>query len=166
MRRAKFSSSLHSVRAAGQLVIAAVVTLLGACSALNVPTEQSIQGLTPSGTVSVTESFVAGYGAGDGKLTFNGQTYPFRLIGSVLGPGGADRITASGEVYKLNSLSDFAGRYTQGSGAAGLSRSGNGQLWLQNGAGVIMHLYSTSNGVLLSLGKEEILIRMEGQNGG
>lgn len=141
---------------------AAITALLGlgGCSALKVPTAQSIQGLTPSGTVTLTETFVAGYGGGSGTLTFNGQTYPFRLLGSVIGPGGADRITASGEVYKLSNVSDFAGRYTQGSGAAGLSRGGEGQLWLQNHAGVIMHLYSTSMGVLLSIGKEEILVRL------
>lgn len=166
MGQVTFSPDIHKGRAVSRLVVAAAMTFLTACSALKVPTEQSIQGLTPSGTVSLTEDFIAGYGGGDGKLTFNGQTYPFRLIGSVIGPGGADRITASGEVYKLNAVGDFGGRYTQGSGAAGLSQSGNGQLWLQNSAGVIMHLYSTSNGVLLSLGKEEILIRMEGQNGG
>ena len=101
-------------------------------------------------------------GGGSGTLAFNGQTYPFQLIGSVIGPGGADRITASGEVYKLSNINDFAGRYTQGSGAAGLSKGGEGQLWLQNNAGVIMHLYSTSSGVLLSLGKEEIIIRLGG----
>lgn len=133
---------------------------LGGCSALNVPTAQSIQGLTPSGTVTLTETFVAGYGGGNGTLAFNGQNYPFRLLGSVIGPGGADRITASGEVYKLSDVNNFAGRYTQGSGPAGLSQSGPGQLWLQNNAGVIMHLYSTSTGVLLSIGKEEIIIRL------
>lgn len=133
--------------------------VLSGCSAFSVPTAQSIQGLTPSGTVTLTETFVAGAGAGRGTLTFNGQSYPFILIGSVMGPGGADRITASGEVYKLANSSDFPGRYTQGSGSAGLSKSGEGQLWLENSAGVIMHLYSTSTGVLLSLGKEEIVIR-------
>ena len=140
------------------VTIAAILGLAG-CS-LKVPTEQSIQGLPPAGTVSLTETFVAGYGGGSGTLTFNGQTYPFRLFGSVIGPGGADRITASGEVYKLTKVGDFAGRYTQGSGKAGLSEGGNGQLWLENKAGVIMHLYSTSSGVLLSIGKEEILVRL------
>lgn len=151
-------------RTAGSLVLQGiaitVAIALAGCSALNVPTAQSIQGLTPSGTVTVTETFVGGAGAGSGTLTFNGRTYPFRLIGSVMGPGGANRITASGEVYKLSNVNDFDGRYTQGSGAAGVSRGGEGQLWLQNSAGVIMHLYSTSSGVLLSLGKEEILIRL------
>jgi hypothetical protein len=143
-------------------VLIAVTAMLGVagCSALNVPTQQSIQSLTPSGTVSLTETFVAGAGGGSGTLTFNGRTYPFRLFGSVIGPGGAEQITASGEVYKLANVSDFEGRYTQGSGSAGLSSGGQGQLWLQNGAGVIMHLYSTSSGVLLSLGKEEIFIRL------
>jgi hypothetical protein len=133
---------------------------LAGCSGLKVPTEQSIQGLTPDGTVSLTETFVAGVGGGSGTLTYNGQTYPFRLVGSVIGPGGADRITASGEVYKLTKVADFAGRYTQGSGKAGLAEGGSGQLWLQNEAGVIMHLYSTSKGVLLSFGKEEIIVRL------
>lgn len=145
---------------AQSVTIAATLGLAG-CSALKVPTEQSIQSLTPDGTVSLTETFVAGVGGGSGTLRHNGQTYPFRIFGSVIGPGGADRITASGEVYKLTKVADFAGRYTQGSGAAGLSRGGQGQLWLENKAGVIMHLYSTSSGVLLSFGKEEIIVRLE-----
>lgn len=150
-----------NIPAAALRALALTATLGAAgCSTLNVPNTQSIQGLTPSGTVSLTETFVAGYGGGSGTLTFNGQNYPFRLIGSVIGPGGADRITASGEVYKLSDPKQFDGRYTQGSGSAGLSESGQGQLWLQNGAGVIMHLYSTNSGVLLSIGKEEIVIRL------
>lgn len=148
-------------------IIAGVVISLGlaGCSATKVPDAQSIAGLTPSGTVTLTETFAAGYGGGSGSLTVNGQTYPFRLLGAVLGPGGADRINASGAVYNLSKLGDFSGRYTQGSGPAGLSRSGQGELWLQNSAGVIMHLESESSGVLLSFGKEEIVIRLEGTGG-
>jgi hypothetical protein len=59
----------------------------------------------------------------------------------------------------LSRLKDFEGSYTQGNGPAGLSQAGAGQLWLQNNHGVIMHLYSTSSGVLLSIGKEEIIVR-------
>lgn len=139
--------------------LGAVAALTG-CAAMKTPDAQSIQGLQPSGTVSLTESFVAGVGGGSGTLSFNGQNYPFRLIGSVIGPGGAERLNASGEVYRLANVSDFGGRYTQSSGAAGLAKSGSGQLWLENSAGVIMHLYSQTQGVLLSLGKEEIYIRL------
>ena len=145
------------------LVLLAAATAafgLTACSTMKTPDPQSIAGLTPSGTVTLTETFAAGYGGGKGTLTFGGVSYPFTLVGAVVGPGGAERVTASGEVYKLHSLTDFAGRYTQSSGAAGLSRGGAGELWLENNAGVIMHLYSQTQGVLLSLGKEEIVIRL------
>lgn len=139
--------------------IAAAFTLAG-CNALSTPNAQSIQNLPPSGSVSLNETFVAGVGEGSGTLFFRGQAYPFKLLGSVVGPGGAERIIASGEVYKLSNVSDFGGRYTQSSGNAGVSQSGAGQLWLENSTGVIMHLHSQTQGVLLSLGKEEIFIRL------
>ena len=146
--------------AIGAAVAAALLGLAG-CSAMQTPNAQNIQGLTPSGTVALTEMFAAGYGGGSGTLTFHDQSYPFRLIGAVVGPGGAEKVTASGEVYKLTKIGDFGGRYTQSSGAAGLSRGGAGQLWLENSAGVIMHLYSQTEGVLLSLGREEIFVRLD-----
>lgn len=151
-------NSLEMFRFARGAVIAALVGVT-ACS-MKTPDAQSIQGLTPSGSVTLNETFAAGYGGGSGTLTFNGQTYPFRLVGAVLGPGGAERLATSGEVYKLSKVGDFAGRYTQSSGKAGLSQSGTGQLWLENNAGVIMHLSSQTHGMLLSLGKEEIVIHL------
>jgi hypothetical protein len=33
-------------------------------------------------------------------------------------------------------------------------------LWLENGAGVIMHLQGTNSGAMLTLGKDEIIIRV------
>lgn len=126
--------------------------------AVETPTAQSIQGLRPSGTVRLDETFLASAGEGSGVLTFEGRSYPFKLIGSIVGPGGAVRINAEGEVYKLNRVADFAGRYNQSSGGLGLSQGGAGQLWLQNANGVIMHLYSRTSGMMLSLGREEIVI--------
>jgi hypothetical protein len=134
---------------------------LGACSALTPPTAKSIEGLSPAGTVNLRETFVTGAAEGSGTLDYQGQRYPFRLVGTVLGPGGGlSKINAAGDVYKLSSVADFPGRYTQGTGAAGLARAGAGDLWLQNSAGVIMHLKDTSSGALLTLGRDEILIRM------
>jgi hypothetical protein len=128
---------------------------------MNTPTAQNVAGLSPSGNVTITEDFVTGLGGGNGTLYFQGQTYPFRFAGTVVGPGGGvEKISASGPVYKLASVSDFAGRYTQSSGKAGLNSSGSSDLWLENSAGVIMHLEGTSKGAMLTLGKEEIIIRM------
>jgi hypothetical protein len=142
-------------------VLAAVLATAGCSGMMNTPTAQNIAGLPPSGNVTITEDFVTGVGAGNGNLEYQGRAYPFKVFGSVAGPGGGvDKITASGPVYKLASVTDFPGRYTQSTGKAGLSSSGSSDLWLENSAGVIMHLQGTSSGAMLTLGKDEIIIRM------
>ena len=100
-------------------------------------------------------------GGGNGTLEYQGRTYPFKVVGTVAGPGGGlEKISASGPVYMLASVSDFAGRYTQSTGKAGLSSSGSSDLWLENSAGVIMHLEGSNTGAMLTLGKDEIFVRM------
>jgi hypothetical protein len=157
MTKAAFRCAASSVKAA----LGAGILAIAGCSGLSAPTEQSIAGLSPSGSVTINEDFVTGLGGGTGTLYYRGQTHPFKLAGTVVGPGGGvAKINASGEVYKLNSVSDFPGRYTQSTGSAGLSTSGASDLWLQNSAGVIMHLQGTSTGAMLTLGRDEIFIRM------
>jgi hypothetical protein len=158
-------SSVPTYRPTGiaALGTAALVSVAG-CNSVpiptTVPTSQSFAGLSPAGTVSLTETFVGGFGEGKGVLTYRGKKCPFRLIGTVIGPGSVSTIDAAGEVYKLNGISEFPGPYAQGTGAAGLETSGASDLWLQNKAGVIMHLSGTQSGVTLSLGRDEILIKM------
>jgi hypothetical protein len=154
----------HSVeRRPGLVALLAGAALLSvaACSEVAaVPTAQSVAGLTPSGTVRLNETFVAGVGGGSGTLRFEGRSYPFRLIGGVTGGMGLEKIQATGEVYRLKRVADFPGTYSQGTGAAGLDTSKKGDLWLQNAAGVVMHLTGTSSGVMLSLGRDEIVVQM------
>ena len=143
-------------------LVAAVLATAGCSGLMNAPTAQSIAGLPPSGSVTITEDFVAGLGGGNGTLEYQGRTYPFKVLGTVAGPGGGvEKITASGPVYKLASVADCAGRYTQSTGKAGFSSSGSSDLWLENSAGVTMHLQGTSSGAMLTLGKDEIFIRMD-----
>jgi hypothetical protein len=143
------------------LIYAAVLALTGCSGMMNTPTAQNVAGLSPSGNVTITEDFVTGVGGGSGTLEYQGQSYPFRFVGTVVGPGGGvSKISASGPVYKLASLADFSGRYTQSTGKAGLSTSGGSDLWLENKAGVTMHLQGTSSGAMLTLGRDEIFIRM------
>jgi hypothetical protein len=155
-------AALDSTVALFKATLLATVLVTAGCSGMmNTPTAQSVAGVPPSGNVTITEDFVAGFGGGSGTLEYQGRSYPFKVLGTVAGPGGGvDKITASGPVYKLASVSDFAGRYTQSSGKAGLSSSGSSDLWLENSAGVIMHLQGTSSGAMLTLGKDEIFIRM------
>jgi hypothetical protein len=157
-RRGRGSGRTHSALAV------VILLLISGCASspipTQVPTAQSIAGLTPSGTVKLTEAFVVGAGIGRGVLTFQGKTYPFRLIGSVIGPGSLSKIDVSGDVFKLDDIGQFPGPYAQGNGQIGLETSGTGDLWLQNKAGVIMHLTGTQTGVTLSLGRDEIIIEM------
>ena len=126
-----------------------------------VPTAQSIAGTPPSGTVTLTETFLGGVGAGKGVLTFHGKKYPFELIGTIVGPGGSlSKVQVAGDVYKLDDVSQFPGAYAEGTGEPGLETEGKSNLWLENKAGVIMHLTGTSSGFTLSLGREEVLIKM------
>jgi hypothetical protein len=153
-------------RPTGPMAALALVALLSAAGCASspiptvVPTAQSIAGLSPSGIVTLTETFVGGAGVGKGVLNYRGKKYPFRLIGTVVGPGSVSRLDVSGDIYKLNDISEFPGPYAQGNGQIGLETSGAGDLWLQNKAGVIMHLTGTQTGVTLSLGRDEIIIEM------
>lgn len=142
-------------------LLAVSVLGLSACGTVQPPpTEQSIAGLRPVGTVTMTETVAAGMTGGRGTLAFHGRRHPFVLVGSVVGPGGASKSEVAGNVYKLNKLSDFEGIYSEGTGKAGLDTSKRTDLWLQNQAGVIMHLTGTSEGAVLSLGVDEVEIKL------
>jgi hypothetical protein len=157
MTKVAFHRTVPSIKVG---LVGAVLAMAG-CSSLNAPTAQDIAGLPPSGSVRITEDFVTGLGGGSGTLEYQGRTYPFQVVGTVVGPGGGvEKISASGPVYKLASVGEFPGRYTQSTGKAGLSSSGSSDLWLENSSGVIMHLRGTSSGAMLTLGKDEIFIRM------
>jgi hypothetical protein len=124
------------------------------------PTAQDVAKLTPSGTVTLTEVFVGGAGVGKGVLTYQGKKHPFRLAGTVIGPGSVAKRDVAGEIYKLNNLSEFPGIWVEGTGPVGFEASGKSELWLENKAGVIMHLVGQAEGVTLSLGKDEVLIEL------
>lgn len=163
-------SSLSALRPASRLVLALGLAL-GAAGCLSstaeqapvplvAPTAVDIAGVKPSGKVSISEVTVAGVGAGKGTLTFGGKTYPFKLASTVFGPGGVSKLQASGNIYRLSDLSQFDGVWVQGTGPAGIETSGRSELWLQNKAGVVMHLVGQNEGVTLSLGKDELLIEL------
>jgi hypothetical protein len=157
MRQATF----HYISACKLGFLAATLAMAGCSGLMNTPTAQSVASLPPSGNVTITEGFVSGVGGGSGVLEYQGRNYPFKMVGTVAGPGGGlEKISASGPVYRLANVADFAGRYTQSTGKVGFSSSGGSDLWLENNAGVIMHLQGMSSGAMLSLGKDEIFIRM------
>jgi hypothetical protein len=149
-----------SCATAMRVFVLALLLVASGCSNMAKPGPQSVVGMSPDGTIRMTEIMAAGAEGGKGTLTFQGRSYPFKLVGGVTGGGGAANTQASGEVYSLRNISDFKGLYTQSSGGPGLALSGASDLWLRNAAGVVLHLSGTQEGVTLSLGREEILIEM------
>ena len=125
-----------------------------------IPTEASIRGLRPSGTVTMTQAFVSGFGAGNGLLTFRGRSYPFTLTGSLIGLGAISTLQASGEVYRLHDLSEFSGAWIQGTGSLAITTRANGELWLANRNGVVMRLSAAQAGLTFSEGRYELYIQL------
>jgi len=85
------------------------------------------------------------------------QCRPCSSASPAAGEAGEEKCRAASPRYSAN----FPGRHTQSTGKAGFSSSGSSDLWLENGSGVIMHLHGTSCGAMLTLGKDEIYIRMD-----
>jgi hypothetical protein len=123
-----------------------------------IPTAASIRGLKPSGTVTMTQAFVSGVGAGSGTLAFRGRTYSFTLTGSLIGLGTISTLQASGEVYKLRDISEFPGAWIEGTGSLAITTKANGELWLENRNGVVMRLNAAQAGLTFSTGRYEIFI--------
>lgn len=143
---------------------AMALLLLGSCSASVKVGPQAIAGLTPDGTIDMQEvqvAYLASGGGGHGTLFYQGSAYPFTIGGLGVGGIGASTISAAGEVYKLNSLVQFPGAYAEGRYGFALGNRSGGDLWLQNEAGVILHLKAKREGLMLSLGGDAMVVSMQ-----
>jgi len=151
----------------GRLLLATALlalSTLGGCSGSVKVGPEAIAGLTPDGTVDMQEvqvAYLASGGGGNGTLFYQGAAYPFTIGGLGVGGIGASTISAAGEVYKLSSLTQFPGAYIQGRYGFALGNRSGGDLWLQNDAGVILHLKAKREGLMLSLGGDAIAITMK-----
>ena len=149
---------------AAALALGSALALAGCAEPpTGVPNAESIRDLKPSGAVTMGQLFIGGTGVGSGTLAFNGRTYPFALIGTLIGPGALSALEASGTVYNLHDVSQFAGSYIQGSpqlAVAASIRPLPGEIWLKNNHGVIIRLHGEQTGIALTRGRYELLIKM------
>jgi hypothetical protein len=147
-------------RCARFLVGIAALLGLAACANQNAI---SLEGKPRSGYVRMTQVQAAYIGSGDaggGVLYYQGGRYPFSVGGLGVGGIGISKIEAKGEVYGLQHLRDFAGAYAQGRYGFAVGNASAGDLWLQNGNGVVMHLVAKRQGLMLSLGGDAVVIKM------
>jgi len=118
---------------------------------------------TPDATIDLSGGSVAvgvGIDWAKGTLHFNGQDLPVKVKGLSLARVGVSKMSATGEVYNLNQLSEFAGKYTAVAAGAALA-GGGGVSAMKNQHGVVMHLRSTTVGADIDLGVKGIEVSLD-----
>lgn len=123
----------------------------------------SAQEKQPDATLTLTSGQVAagiGWNWGGGVLTYKGKEYPFKIKGLSVIDVGITKATASGKVYRLDSLEKFNGNYSGGS-AEGTVGGGAGVSRIQNQNGVIIELVATTKGVNLKFAPQGIEFTLE-----
>ncbi len=111
-------------------------------------------------TIELT-GIAAGIGVswGSGTLNYAGRTYLFNVDGLSVGDVGIAKVTATGKVYNLKNISDFAGNYAAiGAGAA--IGGGAAALTMQNQRGVVMDLTATQAGVKFDIGPKGLNVTL------
>lgn len=123
------------------------------------------KGVDPVGTVQLKGKSVrllVGGSWGSGMLQFQGKEFPLKIKGLTAGGVGMVSVDAVGDVYFLEDISQFAGRYT--AGTVGLTAvKGRGGAYFENSNGVVMKLKAKSTGLALSLGLGGFNIEFEEQ---
>lgn len=101
-----------------------------------------------------------GFSWGSGTLTQAGKTYPLKIDGLTVAAVGITKATAWGKVFNLKQLSDINGTYVAvGTGAT--VGGGGAALAMKNDKGVLIDLYTTTQGASLSLGTAGVKIELK-----
>ena len=134
--------------------LAILTPLTFAAEAGKAVTGEDLKNAKPSGTIDVDAEqvrLIIGGSSGKGVLHFKGKNYPFTFKGGSVGGVGVTKVQATGEVYFLNRVEDFAGTYSAATAGAALGKGG-GRSSFQNDKGVYLSLRSKTEGVALNLG--------------
>ena len=112
--------------------------------------------------MTIREWSAASYGSvarGKGTLNYNGDQHRFTISGLGAGGMGGQKISATGTVYNLNNLADFAGTYRGISSGLTLIE-GKMHAKLKNGNGVTMYLAGETEGLASSLGAQAFEVNL------
>ncbi|MEJ0085189.1 MAG: hypothetical protein WDO72_05885 [Pseudomonadota bacterium] len=117
---------------------------------------------TADGKVTLKGGSVAagiGYTWGHGDLEYHG-THRFTIKGVSVVDVGANEFTATGHVYNLKQLSDFAGNYV--AAGAGIAVAGGATAtYLKNEHGVVIKLLATDVGLKFDLAAEGVHVALK-----
>ena len=101
-----------------------------------------------------------GYTWGHGDLAYQGGSRTFSISGVSVVDVGATNFSATGNVYHLTQLSDFAGNYVAAS--AGFAIAGGGTaIYLKNEHGVVIKLIATDVGLKFKLSADGVHVELK-----
>ncbi len=148
--------SLRTLVAGGLLSAVVAISLVQRVVAADEAESKDKASGPPSATVELASEqmrLIMGGTAGKGVLHYNGVDYPFTFKTASAGVGAkaVTSVSATGEVYSLKQVEDFAGKYTSISRSA-MAGSSEVSASYKNDKGVEVHLRGTVKGVGLSLG--------------
>ena len=101
-----------------------------------------------------------GFSWGGGTLRFQGKDYPFKVDGLSVGSVGISKASAWGRVYNLKKVEDFSGNYVAvdvGMAIVG----GAAAATMKNEKGVVLDLFSTTEGLKFTLGTSGAKIQLK-----
>src|SRR4051794_3973037 len=133
------------------MVLIATAIGLAACSQQTPGAYTRFEGMPPDGRVEMHEvqaAYIGSAGGGSGTLFYRGRAYPFTIAGLGVGGVGASTIDATGDVYNMPHVNQFAGAYAQGRYGFVVGNMSGGDLWLKNDSGVVMHLKAKREGLM------------------
>lgn len=139
-----------------------VVSVLLSCFLWSGMASAQSRNLGPAtGSVSIRQlqvAFIGSGAVGGGELKFGRRSYGITVGGLGVGGIGASTLRATGTVYGLRNVEDFAGAYVQLREGWAIGDEGRGRLWLRNPKGVTLRLNTQRKGLQLSLGADGVLI--------
>src|SRR5258708_38453594 len=100
----------------------------------------------PDATFDLSGGSVAvgvGYTWAKGTLHYNGKDFPFSVQGLTVLDVGAQKISATGEVYALANVNDFAGNFNGVAAGAALVYGGSSG-GMENHKGVVIRIHSNT----------------------
>ena len=118
----------------------------------------------PSGHLKIEQiqvAFIGSGAVGGGTLDFQGKTYKFSGKGLGVGGFGASRLSATGEVYGLKKIEEFAGPYAEIRTGFAVGDFGKGRFWLRNANGVYLKIEGSRQGAQVGIGAEAVLITLD-----
>lgn len=116
----------------------------------------------PSAKINFSGGEIAagiGYTWGNGTIAFEGMQRSFHISGLSIVNVGVTTVTATGEVFNLKRIEDFAGNYAAVSAGASLGGGGS-YTYLRNQNGVVIKVTSTTAGVAFKLSTNGVNISL------